>query len=65
MIKFYSVVFTNKLGQEEEQITVGTFRQVEDWAAWQASSWGCTYLITYLATERLASEKLIKNLCNY
>ena len=53
MVKFYSVVFKNKCGKEDEVITVGTLPQVESWAACQANSqeYTLTYLITYLTTD--------------
>ena len=62
MIKFYSVVFTNKLGHEDEQIVVGTEQQVNDWVIKEASNYGFTYDVRYICSDKLDG---IKNLCNY
>lgn len=64
MYKFYSVVFTTKLGKESETFVIGKYSQVELWAAKEALSYGTNYLITYITTDRLSADSAIVNLCN-
>ena len=70
MIKFYSVLFTNKLGHEDEQIVIGTEQQVNDWAIKEASIYGFTYDVRYMCSDKFTYRcpdglDNIKNLCNY
>ena len=62
MIRFYSVVFTNKLGHEDEQLVIGTEKQVNEWAKQEASNYGLVYEVKYVCSDKLDG---IKNLCNY
>jgi len=63
MYKFYSVVFTNKMGQEEEKFVIGTNDQVLAWAEKESFNYGLTYSVVYVTTDNLTGT--IKNLCNY
>jgi len=62
MTEFYSVVFTNKIGKESEQIVIGNPSQVNDWAIGYAASYGCAYTVQRVA--RYDMTGTIKNLCN-
>ena len=61
MIKFYSVVLTNKLGKEHETIVIGTEEQANDYAIKESSANGCTYDVRMVASYDCNGVKNIAN----
>lgn len=62
-VQFYEVALLAKNGAVLERTNcVGTYEQVESWAAKECSAYGTTYSITYLAAEKFNG---VKNLTTY